>query len=81
MKVTAKGAFIGFWAVAGTAVLGVVGATALVKQIVDQHAGRIEIVDRTGPGTCFRVTLPLERKSVRPSPRAQTNGHRDPRPA
>ncbi len=54
---------------------------ALVKQIVDQHAGRIEIVDRTGPGTCFRVTLPLERKSVRPSPRAQTNGHRDPRPA
>jgi two-component system sensor histidine kinase PilS (NtrC family) len=38
---------------------------ALVKQIVDQHAGRIEILDREGPGTCFRITLPVERDSVR----------------
>lgn len=54
---------------------------ALVKQIVDQHQARIEILDRSGAGTCFRVTLPLEHESVRPSARAQTAGHRDPRPA
>jgi signal transduction histidine kinase len=54
---------------------------ALVKQIVDQHQARIEIVDRSGPGTCFRVTLPLEHESVRPSAIAQTDVHRDPRPA
>jgi two-component system sensor histidine kinase PilS (NtrC family) len=40
---------------------------ALVKQIVDQHEGRIEILDRDGPGTCFRITLPLNRDSVRRS--------------
>ena len=44
---------------------------ALVKQIVDQHRGEIEIIDRAGAGTCFRVTLPAERASVRPSIRAQ----------
>ena len=54
---------------------------ALVKQIVDQHQARIEILDRSGAGTCFRVTLPLEHESVRPSARAQPAGHRDPRPA
>ncbi len=43
---------------------------ALVRQIVDQHKGRIEIVDREGPGTCFRVTLPTNEDSVRPPPRA-----------
>ncbi|NNE17045.1 MAG: PAS domain-containing protein [Myxococcales bacterium] len=43
---------------------------ALVRQIVDQHKGRIEIVDRDGPGTCFRVTLPTKEDSVRPPPRA-----------
>ncbi len=45
---------------------------ALVRQIVDQHKGRIEIVDRDGPGTCFRVTLPTNEDSVRPPPRAPT---------
>ncbi len=54
---------------------------ALVKQIVDQHQARIEIVDRSGVGTCFRVTLPLEHDPVRPSATAQTDVHRDPRPA
>ncbi len=39
---------------------------ALVKQIMDQHEGRIEILDRQGPGTCFRITLPVDRDSVRP---------------
>ncbi|MCZ6805862.1 MAG: ATP-binding protein [Deltaproteobacteria bacterium] len=52
---------------------------ALVKQIVDQHEGRIEIIDRPDTGTCFRVTLLLEHESVRPSPRAQTGEHLDPR--
>lgn len=52
---------------------------ALVKQIVDQHEGRIEIIDRPDTGTCFRVTLLLEHESVRPSPGAQTGEHRDPR--
>jgi len=54
---------------------------ALVKQIVDQHDARIEVVDRQDMGTCFRVTLPLEHESVRPTARSRTDGHRDPRPA
>jgi two-component system sensor histidine kinase PilS (NtrC family) len=54
---------------------------ALVKQIVDQHEGRIEIIDRDGRGTCFRVTLPLARESVKPSPRARTGERPDPQSA
>lgn len=54
---------------------------ALVKQIVDQHNGRIEIIDRDGAGTCFRVTLPSTQESVRPSPRARTGERLDPRRA
>jgi two-component system sensor histidine kinase PilS (NtrC family) len=54
---------------------------ALVKQIVDQHGGRIEIIDRDGPGTCFRVTLPSAKGSVRASPRARTDERPDPRTA
>jgi len=45
---------------------------ALVKQIVEQHRGRIDIVDRDGAGTCFRVTLPTAKDSVRPRPAAPT---------
>jgi two-component system sensor histidine kinase PilS (NtrC family) len=52
---------------------------ALVKQIVDQHRGRIEILDREGRGTCFRITLPAERSSVRPSGEARPDGRPDPR--
>jgi two-component system sensor histidine kinase PilS (NtrC family) len=51
---------------------------ALVKQIVDQHQGQIEVVDRAGRGTCFRVTLPTEQESVRPSPTAQPGDRPDP---
>ena len=51
---------------------------ALVKQIVDQHKGRIEIIDRDGAGTCFRVTLPTAEHSVRPTPRARVGERRDP---
>ena len=54
---------------------------ALVKQIVDQHEGRIEIIDRDGPGTCFRVTLRVAQESVRPSSRARTDERPDPRSA
>ena len=54
---------------------------ALVKQIVDQHRGTIEILDRDGPGACFRVTLPLERESVRPSAGARPGERPDPRHA
>ncbi len=54
---------------------------ALVKQIVDQHRGRIEIIDGKGAGTCFRVTLPREHESVRPSSRAPTGERPDPRSA
>jgi two-component system sensor histidine kinase PilS (NtrC family) len=52
---------------------------ALVKQIVDQHRGRIEIIDRNVAGTCFRVTLPLEEESVRPRSIARTGERPDPR--
>lgn len=31
---------------------------ALVKQIVEQHQASIEVIDRSGGGTCFRVVLP-----------------------
>ena len=54
---------------------------ALVKQIVDQHRGRIEILDRPGPGTCFRVTLPPEEDSLRPSAAARPVERPDRRPA
>ena len=54
---------------------------ALVKQIVDQHHGKIEILDRTGSGTCFRVTLPLAKDPLRPSLIAPQGEHRDPPPA
>jgi two-component system sensor histidine kinase PilS (NtrC family) len=54
---------------------------ALVKRIVDQHRGTIEILDRDGPGACFRVTLPLERDSVRPISEARPNERPDPRHA
>ncbi len=51
---------------------------ALVKQIVDQHDSHIEILDREGRGTCFRITLSAERTSVRTSAEAQLDEHRDP---
>lgn len=51
---------------------------ALVKQIVDQHGGRIEIVDRNGTGTCFRVTLQLAEARLRATPRARPDEHPDP---
>jgi two-component system sensor histidine kinase PilS (NtrC family) len=54
---------------------------ALVKQIVDQHQGRIEILDRPSGGTCFRITLPADRRSVRPSVEARPDGRPDPRRA
>jgi len=54
---------------------------ALVKQIVDQHDGRIEILERKGAGTCFRITLPVERDSLRPTAGARPGGHPGPRPA
>ena len=54
---------------------------ALVKQIVDQHKGRIEILDRDGPGACFRITLPLQRETVRPSAEARPDGRPGPRHA
>jgi signal transduction histidine kinase len=54
---------------------------ALVKQIVDQHGARIEILDRDGPGTCFRVTLPGEQETVRASSRVATGERPDPRTA
>ncbi len=66
MKVTAKGAFIGFWAVAGTAVLGVVGATALVKQIVDaEHLA--DVMNRAiGPATQGRYRIEVDDVEVSP---------------
>jgi signal transduction histidine kinase len=54
---------------------------AVVKQIVDQHKGRIEIIDRSIAGTCFRVTLPREEESVRPSSRARPGERPGPRTA
>jgi two-component system sensor histidine kinase PilS (NtrC family) len=53
---------------------------ALVKQIVDQHRGSIEILDRE-VGACFRITLPVERDSVRPSSRAHADERQGPRHA
>jgi signal transduction histidine kinase len=54
---------------------------ALVKQIVDQHQGRIEITDRHTAGTCFRVTLPRQEELVKPSSRAQPAERPGPRTA
>ena len=54
---------------------------ALVKQIADQHQGRIDIVEHAGPGTCFRVTLPLEHESASPSPAIRPDERPDPRRA
>ena len=54
---------------------------AVVKQIVDQHQGHIEIIDRNIGGTCFRVTLPREKESVIPSSRVRPGEHPDPRSA
>jgi signal transduction histidine kinase len=54
---------------------------ALVKQIVDQHQGQIEIIDRHGAGTRFRVTLPRQEELVRSSARAQPTERPDPRTA
>jgi signal transduction histidine kinase len=51
---------------------------ALVKQIVVQHQGRIEIIDRSGAGTCFRVTLPKGEESVIASSTARTGERPDP---
>jgi two-component system sensor histidine kinase PilS (NtrC family) len=54
---------------------------ALVKQIVDQHQGRIEIIDRNIAGTCFRVTLPRDEELVIPRSTAPTAERPDPRTA
>lgn len=54
---------------------------ALVKQIIDQHEGRIEIIDRDGPGTCFRITLPTDQDSISPSAEARPGGRPDPQHA
>jgi two-component system sensor histidine kinase PilS (NtrC family) len=51
---------------------------ALVKQIVDQHQGRIEILDRSGAGTCFRITLPPAREPARTSVEARPSGRPGP---
>jgi signal transduction histidine kinase len=51
---------------------------ALVKQIVDQHHAHIEIIDRSGKGTCFRITLPLEQDPLTPSATARTGERLDP---
>jgi signal transduction histidine kinase len=31
---------------------------AIAKQIVEAHAGRIDVADRSGGGACFRISLP-----------------------
>ena len=54
---------------------------AVVKQIVDQHQGHIEIIDRNVAGTRFRVTLPREEESVIPSSRVRPGERPDPRSA
>jgi two-component system sensor histidine kinase PilS (NtrC family) len=51
---------------------------ALVKQIIDQHGGQIDLVDRAGRGACFRVTLPPDEESIRPSPAAPPGERPDP---
>jgi len=51
---------------------------ALVKQIVDQHHGQIEVHDRARAGTCFRVTLPPDPGSVRPIAAARPGERPDP---
>ncbi len=54
---------------------------ALVKQIVDQHRGTIDIIDREPAGTCFRITLPREHDSVRPIAEARPDERPGPRHA
>jgi len=52
---------------------------ALAKQILDQHGARIEIIDRDGPGACFRVTLPDDWKVLRSSSGIAPGERPDPR--
>ncbi len=50
---------------------------ALVKQIVDQHRGQVDIFDRPGGGTRFRITVPAppnSESSMRSSARAERQG-------
>ena len=54
---------------------------ALVKQIVDQHRGRIEVIDREVVGTCFRVTLPDGPASIKPSSTTRPAARSGSRPA
>lgn len=37
---------------------------SIVQQIVNAHGGRIEVASEAGKGSCFTLTLPVERKLV-----------------
>jgi signal transduction histidine kinase len=37
---------------------------AIAKEMVEAHGGRIELVDREGPGTTFEVHLPVRMEAV-----------------
>lgn len=38
---------------------------SIVAEVVAAYGGQVELVDRTGPGACFRVTLPAAEVSTR----------------
>ncbi len=57
--------FDAFYQCASTPVSHVQGTglgLSIAREYAHAHGGRIEVVDRPGPGACLRVTLPLQRQ-------------------
>jgi signal transduction histidine kinase len=40
---------------------------SIVQQIVEQHAGRIDVVSRPGQGSCFTLVLPAAQPAPQPT--------------
>jgi two-component system, sporulation sensor kinase E len=45
----------------------------IVKRIIEDHGGEIEIASKTGTGTCFKIRLPRSERRIRKIPAAEEN--------